>query len=193
MRLPLLSAVNNLHFATTVDEETAWTNEKIKMLDAESPRNDQLEAVRDQLQKLENLQIDIAGHKSRTSTLAEGRPNEPRIIDLYERVSTLEKKLIEKNKEVLSNESFLSYKRKCQNCNDWIQDRLRRLDTENITGDNMAMVTAFFTKQNNLEDSMKSYDSEGIQPTKGKGSTFSSYFKKGGIFLLKRLPSFLHS
>ena len=42
----LSSALDDLHFASTVDEEISWTGEKIRMLDIESPQN-QLECVRD--------------------------------------------------------------------------------------------------------------------------------------------------
>ena len=53
-RKVLSSALSDLHFASTVDEEISWTGEKIRMLDIESPQN-QLESVRDQIQKLDNL------------------------------------------------------------------------------------------------------------------------------------------
>lgn len=63
-------------------------------------------------------------------------------------------------------ESLLNFKRKCQYCNDWIEDRLRRLNSEKIKVDDMAMITALLTKQDNLEDSLKVYESEGIEPTR---------------------------
>lgn len=161
----LSKALDDLHFVSTVDEEIAWTGEKIRMIDMENPQT-QLEAVRDQLQKLENLKIDIESHKSRTAKLKERRPNDPRLEQLMSKIVVLEDKFSNKKKEVESNESFLNFKRKCQYCNDWIQDRLRRLAAENITGDDMAMVSAFLTKQDNLEDSLKAYESEGITPTR---------------------------
>ena len=62
-------------------------------------------------------------------------------MELQDRLVSLSEKFDEKKGEMSDIESLLNFKRKCQYCNDWIEDRLRRLNSENINVNDMAMIT----------------------------------------------------
>ena len=155
-RQKLNSALDELNFQAQVSEEIAWTTEKIRLLDIEDSDMN-LDAVRDKIQKLEALQIDMETHKARAAKLEAKHPEDPNILTLKDRIDELDLKYEQvkaKNDEV---EAFLQFKRRCQNGKDWINDRLHRIENEKIQISDLSMILAGLTKQENMEDSLKTY------------------------------------
>ena len=63
-RAAINATLNELNFQSAVTEEIAWTTEKTRLL-GNTEVEDNLDAIRDQLQKLDALKIDMDAHKTR--------------------------------------------------------------------------------------------------------------------------------
>ena len=89
---------------------------------------------------------------------------------LKERINDLELKFSDVKKQLDQKEVFLQYKRRCQNNLDWIADRQQRIENENMANNDLAKIISSFTKQDQMEDSLKAYQN-GIDATKDMHET----------------------
>ena len=89
---------------------------------------------------------------------------------LKERINDLELKFADVKKQLDQKEAFLQYKRRCQNNLDWIADRQQRIENENMANNDLAKIISSFTKQDQMEDSLKAYQN-GIDATKDMHDT----------------------
>lgn len=89
---------------------------------------------------------------------------------LKERINDLESKFSDVKKHLDQKEAFLQYKRRCQNNLDWIADRQQRIENENMANNDLAKIISSFTKQDQMEDSLKAYQN-GIDATKDMHET----------------------
>ena len=89
---------------------------------------------------------------------------------LKERINDLELKFSDVKKQLDQKEAFLQYKRRCQNNLDWIADRQQRIENENMANNDLAKIISSFTKQDQMEDSLKAYQN-GIDATKDMHET----------------------
>jgi hypothetical protein len=129
------------------------------------PESQNLEGVRNQLGKLQNLKIDVEAHEANAKKLKSEKENDPHLERLTIAFVELETTYSATLKKLHDREAFLAFSRKCQYCSDWISDRQRRLAAENINANDMSLLSALLIKQDNLEDSLKSFESEGINAT----------------------------
>ena len=135
------AAVAELSFQSTVNEEIAWATEKIRLLDV-TASDMNLDAVRDQMKKLDALQIDIGTHKSRVTKLEENNAQDQSVLLLKDRLEELDNKYDEVWGRFEEKQSFLLFKRRCQNGSDWINDRLHRIENENLSINDLSMILA---------------------------------------------------
>ena len=160
------NVLRDLLFHSNVNEEISWANDKARVLLTIDPERDQnLEGVRNQIGKLQNLKIDVEAHEANAKKLKDEKENDPHLEKLTIAFLDLEKTYISTLKKLHDREAFLAFSRKCQYCSDWISDRQRRLAAENIHANDMSLLSALLIKQDNLEDSLKSFESEGINAT----------------------------
>ena len=63
-RAAINATLDELNFQSAVTEEIGWTTEKTRLL-ANNEIADNLDAIRDQLKKMDALKIDMSAHKAR--------------------------------------------------------------------------------------------------------------------------------
>ena len=108
--------------------------------------------------------------KSFRFRLEENSPTDSNVMLLKERINDLESKFSDVKKHLDQKEAFLQYKRRCQNNLDWIADRQQRIENENMANNDLAKIISSFTKQDQMEDSLKAYQN-GIDATKDMHET----------------------
>lgn len=102
--------------------------------------------------------------------LEDKSPTDSNVLLLKERINDLELKFADVKKQLDQKEAFLQYKRRCQNNLDWIADRQQRIENENMANNDLAKIISSFTKQDQMEDSLKAYQN-GIDATKDMHDT----------------------